>query len=99
MTKEEYDKKLESIAKRYNTEINQLKKEYALTNNTVKLGDVITDHMGSIKVDNISITMTFSNKYPICLYSGIEILKSGKPSKRGSIRNVYQSNLRDKQNG
>ena len=64
--------------------------KYALSHSTVKIGDMITDHLGSIIVE--SILLNNANE-PSCIYKGINLLKSGKVSKRQKKRYLYQVNL------
>lgn len=78
----EHDKKVQALSK-----------EYALSNNTVKVGDMVTDHIGAVKVEKILIRVTDE---PSCVYSGTEYTKAGKPTKRGTKRLAYQINLVNK---
>jgi len=86
----EYNNKMVVLKNEYNEKVSELKKEYALLNNIVKVGDIVTDHIGSVKVDKILVWETSD---PSCVYKGTEYTKAGKPTKRGNKRNVYQINL------
>jgi hypothetical protein len=50
MTKEEYKSKKDKINKEHNEKLLFLAKQYAFINNPYKVGDIITDHIGSIKI-------------------------------------------------
>jgi hypothetical protein len=93
MDDKEYDKKLQEIKSKFGDEKSALKREYAFSNNTVKIGDKITDHCGSIEVESINITLGFMKKYPECVYYGIGLKKDMTPRKDGSKRHVYQSDI------
>ena len=87
---EEFNSKKKALLEKHDEEMFKLKRDYALSNSTVKIGDMVTDHMGTIKVEKV---ITWCRDIPSCVYKGKEYTKAGKPSKRGSTRNVYQINL------
>lgn len=96
MTKDEYMEKKRAVAKKRRREDLTLAKEYAFSNSTVKVGDIVTDHMGKVKVENIKFSVgSIADMFPCCIYIGVEITKQGKPFKSGSIRSVYHSNLKE----
>lgn len=57
MTQEEYNSKRASIQNEADTKLSILAKEYAFSNSTVKVGDVIKDHYQIIKVTSIKYAM------------------------------------------
>lgn len=68
--------------------------EYAYANNTLKPGDIVTDHIGSIKIEKISVHVSYlSEPKPMCIYIGIELKKDLTPTKVRKERTVYQSNI------
>lgn len=93
MTFEEYEAKKKEILEEADRRIAEIGVEFALSNNPVSIGDVITDHYQAIKVDKIHVVgrLTF---LPSCVYSGTLISKTGKPFKNGKKSCVHQSNLR-----
>ena len=93
MDKKEYVQKLADMAEKYKQDVWFLKKEYAISNSPVSNGDIITDHIGSIKVDVIQVGQDFYG-VPECIYSGTCHTKAGKPFKTRERREVYQSNLK-----
>lgn len=86
----EFISKKNILREDYDDNLWKLKKEYALSNNTVKVGDIVIDHMGAVKVEKILI---YRMDEPSCIYRGIEYTKAGKPTKRGGRRDAYQRNL------
>jgi len=93
MKEEEFRKTLKEIKdSAYRRELG-LRKEFALSNNTVKIGETVTDHIGSIVVEQIKFSASSLYDTPICVYFGPQLTKAGHPFKDGSKRGVYQSNL------
>jgi hypothetical protein len=93
MTQEEYKSKFDEINNDFQLKLKSLAKEYAISNNPYKIGDVVTDHMGSIKIEQIQFTLGGGKYLPECAYTGIELTKKGEPNKRGTKRRIYLSNL------
>lgn len=90
MDLEQYKSKIKQIDQKAILRKRHVAKEFALANNKISIGDIISDHIGKIKV--IEINIHFSNP-PQCIYVGLELKKDGTVTKREKIRNVYQSNL------
>jgi hypothetical protein len=95
MELKDYELRLKEINERFEKEKRELAKDYAFANNPYKIGDIISDSVGSIKVDLIQHTIggTFIGKYPQCVYSGIELKKDLTPKKNGDRRKVFQSSI------
>jgi len=90
MTFEEFQKMMEIVNKSYQLSIKAAIHNYCDANNPYKIGDIFTDHIGSIKIQAISY---FYNEIePCCIYCGIELKKDGSPRKDGAVRNAYQRN-------
>lgn len=92
MTKEEYTAAQKELAEKHRIERLELAKEYALSNNQYKAGDIITDHIGSIRIERVGFYIGLNNN-PECTYYGDNLLKSGAISKREPKRTVHQSNI------
>jgi hypothetical protein len=93
MTKEQYIQKLKDLEAEFENKKGELVRLCAFSNNTIKVGDVITDHSGSIKVEKIQVAFGYACDLPSCVYTGIELNKDGTPNKKGKKRSVWQSNL------
>ena len=87
---EEYELKINELKHQHNRDIHNLKKEYAMANNTVKIGEVVQDHIGKIIVESIGVY--YADK-PECFYCGTELKKNGEPRIKKSTRTVYQTNI------
>ncbi len=92
MTKETLEEKLTALEKKYEAEKRAIQKEYAFSNNTLKVGDNVTDHNGTIKIEKIGLYLHYSSS-PSCYYEGIELKKDGTPKKGEPKRNVFQVNM------
>jgi hypothetical protein len=93
MTTQEYEEKLLILKKDHDAKILDLAREFAMSNNPVKLQDIVTDHIGSVKVDKIGLSI--HNQKPSCFYSGMVLKKDLTPTKKFERRNVYQINLQN----
>lgn len=65
-------------------------KRYCDANNPYKVGDVFTDHIGSVKIEKIKHYISYSN--PCCVYFGLELKKDGNPRNDLRKRDAYQCN-------
>lgn len=65
---------------------------YAFSNSDIEVGDIVTDHIGSIKVNTIEVTIGFG-RVPYCVYRGECYTKKSKRFKNGEIRVVHQTNI------
>ena len=69
--------------------------EFANANNPYKKGDIVTDHIGSLRIEKMTWTFGFNNNIlPYCHYYGIELKKDGTPMKKQSARAVSQTNIK-----
>ena len=90
MRLEDYNAKLSSIDEKAKLAKREAALEYALANNTVRIGDIVKDHLGAIKVEEIKF---YHVGPPQCVYVGVVLKKDGTPTKQGKTRSVFQSNL------
>jgi|CXWL01.1.fsa_nt_gi hypothetical protein len=91
MNLDEYNEKIKHIEKQADLDKFKAAKEYALSNSTVEINDVIDDHIGKVMVNKIKI---YRSSPPQCVYEGVECKKDGTPTKRVKTRGVYQSNMK-----
>jgi hypothetical protein len=92
MEQREYKERLAALLTQYEADKKKLHREYALSNNPYKIGDMFTDHQGTIRIEKIS-TYLSSWDFPQCVYTGIIINKDGKESKvKNNRRNAFQQN-------
>lgn len=95
MNKEEYIKAEKALKEEFEKKRKQLAKEFAYSNNPVKIGDIITDHYKTIRVEKLLWTRNFCNP-PCMAYRGVRLNKNGEPSKRDTNDDtVGQMNIRE----
>lgn len=85
--------KLEELKTKYDSEKFAIIKSYCDANNPYKVGDVFTDHLGSILIKKISYqgSLLDSNNY-YCTYFGFNLKKDGTIRKDNSERWAHQCN-------
>lgn len=94
MTKEEYKKCVKLLDSEYEVKKNSIMREYAFSNSNISVGDVITDHIGTIRVKNIKWREETSYSLPSCVYYGQPLKKDGTETIKKENRAVYQENLK-----
>ena len=90
MTYEDYKKELDLIKKDAAAKEDALIIKFVNSNNPHKIGDVVTDNIGSIIIDKIKCSRGAT---PCAVYYGVELTKKGQPNRRGERRGIYQSDL------
>ena len=93
MNKEEYKIRKNKLKDQYDADKRVLDIEYVNKNNSHKKGDIITDHVGSIKLINLSLAYESFTFMPCATYKGYELKKNLEPKKNGAIRVIWQSNI------
>jgi hypothetical protein len=93
MNLEDYNNQKRDIERQAQKDKTALIIKFVDLNNQYKIGDIVTDHIGSIRYDELKYTITGSENIPTPIYIGIELKKDGTPKKRVVIRNVYGSNV------
>lgn len=93
MTIQEYKEKQKELKAEYTKKEQALDIEFAKANNLHKVGDIVTDHVGSIEVERISYGYSIES-IPCVIYIGTELKKDGTKKKNDSVRNVYSTNIR-----
>lgn len=95
----EYRERAKAIRRDAELEVKKLARDYAFSNSSVKVGDVIKSklrHNQTILVDKINFTLkTFMahEESPECVYVGRVLTKKGEPRKDGEIGRIYHSDL------
>jgi len=91
ITKEEYQEQLQKIKEDNERRIQAYQKQVAFDNNQYEIGDIVKDHIGSLKIQKIQAYLSYD--MPQCVYTGIELKANGEPMKKQSNRQVYSSNI------
>ena len=88
MTKQELEDAIKSKTAVYESAVLDIKMDYIMSNNPYKIGDIITDHKETIKIEKISLHFN-----GLCMaYEGFIVLKNGAIGKKIGI--IYQSNIK-----
>ena len=96
MNKEEYLKANKALAEEFEKKQAQLARDYAYSNNDVKIGDIITDHCRTIRVEKFFWGYDFGSQMPCMFYRGTRLNKKGEPMKRDADNNkVLQTDIRE----
>lgn len=91
MNPQEYKDRLSTLEDEFENKKKELIKECAFSNNPYKVGDIVADHIGSVRIEKIMATT--SDHKPTCIYYGLELKKDLTNRKDGSKRRVWQINL------
>lgn len=92
MNREELEQKLKELKIKYDSEKFEIIKSYCDANNPYKVGDVFTDHMGSVIVEKIKYYYSDFYVGYYCTYLGAVLKKDGKARKNNDKRWAFQSN-------
>lgn len=96
MTEQELLESLQALKSAYDADVLKLKKRYATENNPYHIGDIITDHIGNGKI----VKMIFYKPYrglPCIRYRCINLTKKGEQNKREPFRDIYQYNIKKRE--
>lgn len=79
MTVNELTEGLIGIQREANHKQDELREQFAKGHNNIKVGDIITDHYHTIKVERMNVC---GYPVPFMRYYGIELTKKGEEKKR-----------------
>ena len=93
MTAKELREKCMALQRECNDKQMELRKQYAIERNPVKVGDIVTDHYHTIRVEKMGI---YGRPVPYMVYHGTELTKQGIPKKRQPVPDqpVFQNSVR-----
>ena len=93
MTAKELQDKCMALQRECNDKQTELRKQYAIEHNPVKMGDIVTDHYHTIRVEKMSF---YGYPIPCMLYRGTELTKQGAPKKHQPMvaNPTFQSNVK-----
>ena len=92
MTPEELTNQCSALQKECNDKQVALRIQFAKEHNPVKVGDIVTDHYHTIRVENMCV---YGKPIPYMRYTGIAMTKKGVPAKRQPCPHepVFQYNI------
>ena len=100
MTKEEYKQKLGEIEIEYKNKKDALGREFAMSNNPYKLGDILQDRYQIIQIEKIKWDWIYGAiNTSECIYYGTQLTKKLNPKMKQDMNPcMYQSNVLRKLN-
>ncbi len=91
MTSEELKEQKAALKSVYESNEKKLIREFCDSNNPYKIGDIFTDHIGIIKIEQIGYDYSSINGTPCCIYKGSILNKDLTPTKKKEkTRTAYQ---------
>lgn len=93
MTEREYKQQLEALEEEYKAEQMRILTEYVLSWCPYKIGDIVTDHIGSVRITKIvPVKGIIAGKVDILMF-GDNLTKKGTINKTEPKRRIYHSNI------
>lgn len=93
MTKEEYEIAVKKVNDDSAESKNKLAREYAFSNNSIVIGDILLSRNATIMVDTIKFGTWFRSDLPECSFYGPKLKKDYTPYKNGDRENIWQCNV------
>jgi hypothetical protein len=93
MTKQELDERIKAIEHDADNAKHLAYRQYVAENAKYKIGDIVTDGMDTIRVEQVSFTVYLEISI---FYYGVALTKKGVPRKDGERRAVYESRIKNK---
>lgn len=93
MSPEEYLEEVKALEEEFATKKSRLNKKYVSSNNKHRVGDAVTDHLGTILVQELLLGFPTGDKVPCAVYKGLPLNKDGSVKKKVDRRLVWQTNL------
>ena len=90
---ERYKELVDTLEDNFKKDKENLAIKYALSNNTVNVGTIVSDNRGSIIVESIKTDTGFGQYKPCCIYYGSILGEGLTPLKNGGKRSVNQRNI------
>lgn len=94
MTKEELKKKIDELSRQFEKEKNKIYEQYLDEKYGIKIGDIVTDHAHTIKVESIDYFYDCFLDGPTAKLKGPDYKKDGTISKRQTNTPVYLQNVK-----
>jgi len=90
---EKYKEEVKILEKKFESDKIKLMKIFVNSNNTYKVGESVTDHIGTILIESMGYSWGSFGSPPNATYTGVELNKDGKPNKRLTKRTIWQDNV------
>jgi len=70
MNNEDYKRTRDELKSQHKKELDELAVKHAVSNNDIKIGDVVSDGTTTLAVGKISVGYYIYNEIPMCIYGG-----------------------------
>ena len=97
MDYKEFRAEMEDLEEQYKLEKQRILKEYVMSWCPYKVGDLVRDHIGYVKILSIHPIIGICNKVDIMM-KGEEYTVKKEPKKIRQIRQIYHSNIEQYEN-
>ena len=97
MDYKEFRAEMEDLEEQYKLEKKRIINEYVMSWCPYKIGDIVRDHIGFVKIEKIVPIIGICNKVDIMML-GTEYTLKLEPKKTGTRRNIYHSNIEQYEN-
>lgn len=97
MTHQEFRAEMEDLEEQYKLERKRILNEYVMSWCPYKIGDIVRDHIGFVRIEKIVPIIGICSKVDIMMF-GTEYTLKLEPKKTGTRRNIYHSNIEQYEN-
>lgn len=94
MTLTEYENGIKEIEENAKLKNDILTRDFCFSNNPHKVGDIIKDHVISMRIEKIKFQYGYYGSPPQCVYYGVIINKDGTDRKKNGEGCIAQSNIK-----
>lgn len=97
MDYKEFRAEMEDLEEQYKLEKKRILTEYVMSWCPYKVGGLVRDHIGYVKILSIHPIIGICNKVDIMM-KGVEYTVNKEPKKNGATRQIYHSNIEQYEN-
>ena len=91
MNEHDYNEAVKQAGRDHDAELRRLRRDCALGNNSVVVGDIVEYDGIRVLVEKIGIYQGICAPLPTCSYYGTALTTGYKPFKNGSMNTIYQN--------
>lgn len=93
-TQEDFVNSLKELEQKYRKDKEDINRIFATKNNPYKIGDIVTDHIGTLLIEKIQFKPSYNANLPQCVFKGLELKKDGTPKiRQDKNRRIYQDDI------
>lgn len=96
MSEQEYKQKLSDLKNQFDKDKQKIDREYALSKNPYKIGDIVKDHHSILKIESVKWGYCYGGVD--CIFKGVELKIDLTPSKKQLNTEMWLDNVKEKLN-